>query len=305
MLYYTINLVISLAQTLNDTSSVPTWTSYAAGIKSATNNLLYDASASLYRDNETTTLHPQDGNVWAIFANLTDSPAKNTAISDALRARWGPYGAPAPEAGPTVSPFISSIELRAHLIAGQAQAAIDLIRLMWADFMLDDPRMTNSTFIEGYSTDGSLAYAPYKNNPRVSHAHGWSTGPTSALTFYVAGLQITSAGGATWSFAPQLGDLTAVQAGYETPAGALSVDLSVGTKNGGKTYSFELVTPAGTSGQVVLEYPGCAGTVVAKDKDGKMADVSVNVGAAEQETGKVDMGTLQGGSWTMTFECCG
>jgi hypothetical protein len=32
--------------------------------------------------------------------------------------------------------------------------------------MLDDPRMTNSTFIEGYSSDGSLHYAPYKNDPR-------------------------------------------------------------------------------------------------------------------------------------------
>ena len=61
--------------------------------------------------------------------------------------------------------------------------------------MLDDPRMTNSTFIEGYSTNGDLHYAPYTNDPRVSHAHGWSTGPTSALTFSVAGVQIVEAGG--------------------------------------------------------------------------------------------------------------
>jgi hypothetical protein len=29
--------------------------------------------------------------------------------------------------------------------------------------MLDDLRMTNSTFIEGYTTNGSLHYAPYIN----------------------------------------------------------------------------------------------------------------------------------------------
>ena len=47
--------------------------------------------------------------------------------------------------------------------------------------MLDDPRMTNSTFVEGYSATGELHYA-YTNDPRISHAHGWATGPTSSLT---------------------------------------------------------------------------------------------------------------------------
>lgn len=40
------------------------------------------------------------------------------------------------------------------------------MRLQWGDFMLDDPRMTNSTFIEGYSADGSLHYAPYPDDAR-------------------------------------------------------------------------------------------------------------------------------------------
>lgn len=35
----------------------------------------------------------------------------------------------------------------------------------------DDPRMTNSSFIEGYSTNGSLSYAPYSNDARISYAH--------------------------------------------------------------------------------------------------------------------------------------
>lgn len=45
-------------------------------------------------------------------------------------------------------------------------AALDLMRIEWGNYMLDDPRMTNSTFIEGYSADGSLHYSPYSNDPR-------------------------------------------------------------------------------------------------------------------------------------------
>jgi hypothetical protein len=109
------------------------------------------------------------------------------------------------EAGATVSPFISGFELRAHYIAGHPKRAVKLMKLMWGDFMLDHPRMTKSTFIEGYSTNADLHYAPYKNDARISHAHGWATGPTSALTYYAAGLQILIASGKTWTIAPSLG----------------------------------------------------------------------------------------------------
>jgi hypothetical protein len=38
--------------------------------------------------------------------------------------------------------------------------------------MLDDPRMTNSTFIEGYASTGELHYVPYKDDPTISFSHG-------------------------------------------------------------------------------------------------------------------------------------
>src|SRR5438045_948759 len=78
ILYYTINLGLSLADILNDTSVTSKWVKYAANIKSAANARLWDPSANLYSDNDTlplTTLHPQDGNAWAIAANLTLSQA--------------------------------------------------------------------------------------------------------------------------------------------------------------------------------------------------------------------------------------
>ena len=61
---------------------------------------------------------------------------------------------------------------------------------MWGDFMLDNPRMTNSTFNEGYDVSGALHYPAYEDDARISHAHGWSTGPLLALTNYAAGLHV-------------------------------------------------------------------------------------------------------------------
>jgi hypothetical protein len=294
ILYYTINLGLSLADVLNDTAVTSKWSKYAANIKSAANAHLWDASANLYRDNDTvplTTLHPQDGNSWAIVSNLTLSQAQAANISAALANRWGPYGAPAPEAGATVSPFISGFELQAHYLAGQPQHAVQLMKRMWADFMLDDPRMTNSTFIEGYSTNGDLHYAPYTNDPRISYAHGWATGPTSALSFHAAGLQITSAVGKMWRIAPQLGGLTNVEAGFETSLGSFASNVT--TVAGGISVAFE--TPKGTMGGVSLGYPANDAVLTIKNVGGGIEDLVMTLMGGTN--GKVEVDGLPGGKY--------
>lgn len=186
ILFYTLNLGASLALAKNETSTAERWSQLASRLQSEAIPLLWQPSVGLFRDNETTTLAPQDGNAWAVKSGLITSPAQVAQISESLQARWGTYGAPAPEAADAISPFISGFELEAHFLANRTNAALALVRQMWADFMLDDPRMTNSTFIEGYSVTGELHYAPYRNDPRISHAHGWATGPTSSLTVSVS-----------------------------------------------------------------------------------------------------------------------
>lgn len=284
ILYYTINQGLTLGQTLNESSSLlDSWSTTAAKIKTAANSLLWDETAGLYKDNETTTLHPQDGNCWAIIANLTDSDSKNTQISSSLAARWGTYGAPAIEAADAVSPFISGFELQAHLIAGNASAALDLMRLEWG-FMLDDPRMTNSTFIEGYASDGTLHYAPYTNDPRVSHAHGWATGPTSTLTFYIGGIHLTGSSGVTWTLSPKLGDLTFVDTGFETSLGSFA--SQVNASSGGDITGFKFTTPKGTSGSVSL--PAVIGSL--KSENGTSVVLSDG-----------EVSDIPGGTWTLVL----
>ena len=149
--------------------------------------------------------------------------------------------------------------------------------------MLNDPRMTNSTFIEGYSANGSLHYSPYTNDPRVSHAHGWATAPTYLLSTYVAGLKLASASGATWVIAPQLGDLTSVEAGFQTALGAFSVAIQTSGPNGTVT-SMNFSTPARTSGIVII--PGYTGSLSGAD------------GTTVMLTGGVAEG-VKGGNWSL------
>ncbi|KAJ0365028.1 hypothetical protein COL26b_012240 [Colletotrichum chrysophilum] len=251
---HNIENALTLAAILNATGETRNWEAVAAGISQAANNILWDESASLYRDNDTiasessTTSYPQDGNSWAIISRIANGK-RAEAISDALKARWiRPYGAPAVEAGQTISPFATGFELQAHYMAGHPDYAVDLMEFMWADYMLDNPLMTNSTFIEGFATDGTPLYPVYDYNPRVSHAHGWSTAPTSLLTFHAGGLTMTSAVGRTWKVAPALGGLKAVQASYETPLGTFKTSWVNSTH--GLSGTFE--TPNSTTGELVM-----------------------------------------------------
>ena len=183
LLFHTLTVGAALARTQDEEATAERWDELAAGIQAAAIPLLWQPDVGLFRDNERTTLAPQDGNAWAVKSGLVTDASQIVQISEALEARWGAYGAPAPEAINVVSPFISGFELEAHFLANRTGAALGLIRTMWADFMLDDPRMTNSTFVEGYSPSGALHYEPYgSEDQRLSFAHGWSTGPTSLLT---------------------------------------------------------------------------------------------------------------------------
>ncbi|KEQ73170.1 alpha-L-rhamnosidase [Aureobasidium namibiae CBS 147.97] len=254
ILKHTLDVAVTLAYAVNDTAHVATWTNASTAIATAANTLLWDSTASLYKDNETATLHPQDGNVWSIISGLATAN-RSTAVSSALAARWGPYGAPAPEAGTTVSPFITGFELQAHFLAGAPQRAIDLMRFMWADFMLDDPRMTNSTYIEGYDTSGALHYPAYEDDARISHSHGWSSGPVLALSTFAAGLHVLNK--TSWVAHPQPGNLTHVEAGFKVGHGSYAANYSVVAKSARYIFS----TPSGTKGSLVLDTPSCDGNV--------------------------------------------
>lgn len=253
--YHALTSLSSLASSLHHPAATH-WSSAAARLKRAYNTHLWDPTASLYTDNTTTSLHPQDGNALALLHHLPPTPARSSALSAALTTNWNPIGPVAPELPDTISPFASSIEVLAHLAAGQTRRALALTRRTWGH-LLTAPTMTGSTFPEGLAANGSLRYrgaAGYNFDPAyASLSHGWATGPTIALSTRVVGLEIV--GWRRWRFAPLgLADgLAEARGGFVSPIGEFHARWWVVGEDGWKA---EVRTPEGTRGVVVVE-GGC------------------------------------------------
>lgn len=260
LLYKVLTSGSQIATWAGDSSSSSTWSSQAAKLKAAVNANNYAASVGAFKDDDTdTTLYPEDGNSMALVFDGA-LPQYVQSISSELTKNWISIGAVAPELPGNLVGFVQSWEIKAHMAARQATRGLELIRRAWG-WYLNNPYGTNSTVIEGYLSDGSFGYRAttgYDNDySYTSHAHGWGTGPTDALTSYIVGLTVTAPGGSQWNLSPQFGDLTHAEAGFTTPMGKFAASWS--TTDGGYTLSWG--APSGTEGALVLPAGTSAPTV--------------------------------------------
>jgi hypothetical protein len=242
LLYAALTGGATLATVKGDSGLAATYTNRAAALKAAANARLWDSGAGMYRDNPNSTLYPQDGNSLAVWYGLTDSPSKATSIVRALSTRWNAFGATTPEWGGGVHPFSGGMEVQAHFAANDDFTALAQIRRTWG-YMLDSPVGTKSTFWEGINADGSPAYG----GPFMSLSHGWSSGPTSALTFEVLGTAPEPQVG-QYRFVPHPGDLTSAEGRITLPQGPLNASWS--RNPGAGTYTAHLTSPGGTTGRI-------------------------------------------------------
>ncbi|KAF8060784.1 glycoside hydrolase family 78 protein [Lyophyllum atratum] len=263
VMYRSLVTAADLAAHLGLGDLASAYSSNATSLKSAYNRLLWDNTTGMFRDNPTTTLIPQDGNSLAVLFNVTESPAQNEAISEGLTNFWTDIGPLSPELNDTIIPFVGGFEVQAHFIAGQGERALDLLRRGWG-YMLYTDISVQSSLLEGFTRNGSLGYraaAGYDfDHSYTSHSHGWATGPTPAMTFFVLGLTLTSPQGATWSVAPVLSGLEAAEGGLETGLGWFGVKW----KTNDNVLTLRLDVPAGTQG--IVKVPGRGQIQV----DGKM-----------------------------------
>ncbi|KAJ7466205.1 Six-hairpin glycosidase [Mycena galericulata] len=254
----------SLATAMNLTSLADAWTQNATALKGNFNDTFWVPELGMYRDNVTTTLCPQDGNSFAVLFNLTTSPAQAASVSAGLEKNWNNLGPVAPELPDTISPFISGFELQAHFVAGNATRAMDLLHREWG-YILYTNLSVQSTLLEGFTANGSLSYRAnvgYAHDPAyTSHSHGWSSGPTSALTIYVLGLSVTATQGAEWLLSPHLAGLPRAEGGFETALGWFGASWTVATRGATTTFSLNVDVPRGTSGvfEIPAELQGTSG----------------------------------------------
>jgi hypothetical protein len=280
-----------MANWTNSASLSQSYIKQTFALQDAINARLWDAPARAFKDNSSrTSLHPQDANSLAVLFGVIPQ-ATALDISRSLVRNWTPIGPEPPELPGNISPFITGFELQAHFRIGETARALDLLKRTWG-WYLTHPNGTQSTVIEGYRTDGSWGYRSergYQNDPSyVSHAHGWSAGPTSALTNYIAGLNVHERAGAVWSVKPQFGGLNFAEAGFMTKLGIFRTkwEKILGT-NG---YDVIIVTPRGTTGLVNL--PALRGYSMAVLLNGTATPWWEGVNGMEFE--------LPGGSWNLS-----
>lgn len=292
LLHEALTTGAKLADAQGDTAHANAWRQRAASVRAGVNATLWNPATGLYRDAPGSGLHPQDGNSMAVWFGLTDSPAKNASIARTLTANWSDIGAVTPEHSGLIGTFPGSMELVAQLMANNDTDALALMRREWG-FMLNSPNGTKSTFWESFFHDGSPYFGSY-----MSAAHGWATGPTNALTFFVLGLNPSDA--TRYDFVPHLGDLTHVEGNITTPKGAVkgSWDYTPGT------FTSTLTAPAGTTGRIGVPTYGSSSVEVTVNgttvwSDGKFqAGAGLSGGSADG--GYIYLTGADGGTYTVT-----
>jgi len=100
---------------------------------------------------------------------------------------------------------------------------------------------------------GYVHYPAYPSISRNSHAHGWSTGPTSVLLQGILGIQLKSPLGKTWVIAPQLSKwLSHARGGFATKLGKFEVSIALmkHVSSGLRVEAVNVTVPVGTTGTV-------------------------------------------------------
>jgi hypothetical protein len=121
--------------------------------------------------------------------------------------------------------------------------------------MLNSPLGTGSTFWEGYLANGHLGYG----GAYMSAAHGWSTGPTSALTFYLLGIRPTTVDGG-YEIAPEPGTVASTEGSLRTPLGDIRLAWQHDLRT--RTFSESLDTPPAAVTDVRVPTFGAPHTVI-------------------------------------------
>lgn len=256
-LYYRIlNDGTGLADALGDRLASENYRRQATNVQNAVNRSLFNPATGVY-DISTTQRGwvAQDANTFAVEYGIAPADRRPGILRAMAKALGTPHGnlsvsSPAPSGyHQIIGPFMGSYELWARFAAGDTAGAFDLLHREWAQMTTVDP---GDVLWEVMGPDGSV------HTPGINHggdgvtslAHGWSTGPTSALSRYVLGIAPTAPGYRTWEVVPQPGSLAWAEGRAPTPRGPLTVTWDHRSGPGG--FAMTVTPPPATAGTIAV-----------------------------------------------------
>ncbi|WP_322047960.1 alpha-L-rhamnosidase C-terminal domain-containing protein [Paraburkholderia sp. J67] len=247
-IYYGIlNDAAYLAGALAKPDEQTEWQQQAARVRQSINKQLYNERAGFYAmsENQPQAL-AQDANALAVLNGVASPERARQVLANVATGLANENGrlAFSSDSGrpPVISPFATDAELRARLTTGDTTGALNLIQALWGKMIAPGEHYTGTTW-EAMNANGEPV------SPQTSLAHGWSSGPTSALSQYVLGIRPASPGYGHWLVKPQIGDLRWAQGSAPTPHGAIDVKWGIDAQGG---IAMHVVVPQGTSGTIAV-----------------------------------------------------
>jgi alpha-L-rhamnosidase len=254
--YVALREAAKLADALGQENVGAEYNTEAAVVKDAINATLFDTTTGLY-DITDSLRGPaaQDANAFAVLFGVAPADKQASILQNLKTALYTANGplAFAPASGFTViiSPFASSFEAWARFEVGDAVGALSLIRTEWGHMQKGQPFYSGGTW-ERMTPDA------VPDSAATSLAHGWASGPTSALSKYVLGVRPVEPGYRTWLIEPQTGDLTWAEGTVPTPFGPIAVGWQM-TSQG---LRLKVSVPQSTSGTVGLPVSGANAVLI-------------------------------------------
>jgi len=110
---------------------------------------------------------------------------------------------------------------------------------------------------------------------------------------------LLSAGGQTWRFSPDLGDLTYVDAGFGTNLGTFAVSAEM-VEGGALNMNFS--APQGTTGDLSVPYPKSGGRITLREVSGAYGVIVMEITGSPGPGERIEVQGLEGGEWEVRFE---
>ena len=248
----------TLATAIGATADATSYRALAAATRWAINAHLWDAKLGTY-DASTTDrgFIVQDASVWPIAFGVA-SPAQAASILPRLASALAtPYGlrtaaATAPGYTQLVSPYMGSFTALADFAGGRPDLGIALIEREWGWMIDHGPQGTDWEKIE--LPGGTLGRQTAGIGD--SAAHGWSTGPTAALSEYILGIRPVTGGYRTWLIQPVPESLRWASGQVPAAAGVIVSRWARGAHD--SSFRLTVSAPPGTSGTVAVPVLGAA-----------------------------------------------
>jgi hypothetical protein len=133
------------------------------------------------------------------------------------------------------SPYLEKYALEALMLIGRSDLALRRMRERYSGMI--DQELTTLWEVFGEAGQGGGTYN-----------HGWSGGPLTVLSQYVAGVSPTSPGFKTFAVRPQLGDLRHVESAVDTPYGL--IEVTIDRPIGDDGWTIRITVPRGTTAEV-------------------------------------------------------